>query len=79
MSLVCAAALLGGGGWFVTQSVHSECDVAVSYFADSNGDPLPDKDGVVRSVDELAELAYWEKVRAGDCEPPAARWRQWFR
>jgi hypothetical protein len=78
LALCCAAACLASAGWFATQTVRPECDVPISFFADSNGDPMPDANGKRWTVHELNERAYWEKVREGACEPPSARWRQWF-
>ncbi|MFC5802299.1 hypothetical protein [Streptomyces formicae] len=65
-------------GWYGTETVRPpDCDVSVAAFTDGNGQPLPE-DGEEVTWDELEERAYQEKVAAGHCEPPAARWRHWL-
>ncbi|MEV5610028.1 hypothetical protein [Streptomyces sp. NPDC052225] len=73
----CAMVCLAAAAWYATQTVRPECDVRVAVWADKDGNPMPDRDGKRWTVRELNEQAYWKKVRAGECEAPSARWRQW--
>jgi hypothetical protein len=76
--LACFVVAVVAFGWYAIQTVRPpDCEVAVSAFADGDGQPLPEG-GEEVTWGELDERAYQDLVASGRCEPPAARWRHWL-
>ncbi len=78
--IACAVAALAVAAlsWYATQTVRSDCVVAISKLTDGDGNTLPDADGRVWSDKELVDRAYEQAVDSGRCDPPRARWKQWL-